>query len=576
MNGWRQALRRIGGPDAVTWPAFWATFVANLIGQFSTGGNVAAPTWVRLLAVLVGQLAMFAPLVLLRATVLRDPRRPHPWVVLIAFAVVPFIRTAALVWVLVTIGGVTDPQWVQRAFGSFANLFLVLLISALVVSALREHARTLTELTTVRGDLERTREQVQGQVETRNEEALARVRSTLEREIASLESGPEAVGSLQRLATDVVRPMSHELAQSVPDWRPERSAIRTRVARADVVRGLGQRGPFLPLATAAIMTVILIAPAQTFLVSARLEVLAASSIGVGVMLWLANRVLDRVLPARTAARSLAWVLATALIAGLIPSGLAGLAVAGSAGTGAGVRLAIGGTVFVAGVALTAATIRAVLAQQRQTEAELRESTDQLRASLARLHQVEWFQRKALSRALHGPVQSAATAAALRLDGAMRSGGVDPQLIDEVRASLMQEIDVLEGAAQNPLPVNRLADRLRGTWAGVCAVQVDIDDASRAMLEEDPVLRSTAHEIMTEAVSNAVRHGRAQEVGIRVSMASDDPGVLTVIVDNDGRGEVGASTGLGTQILDQCALGWSLEPLQEGTRMRARLPAAQAL
>ena len=576
MTRWRPAFRRIGGPDAVTWPAFWATLVANLIGQFSTGGNVAAPTWVRLLAVVVGQLAMFAPLVVLRLTVLRDPARPHPWVAVIAFAVVPFIRTAALVWVLVTVGGVADPQWSQRALGSFANLFLVLLISALVVSALREHARTLTELTTVRGDLERTREQVQGQVETRNEEALARVRSTLEREIASLESGPEAVGSLQRLATDVVRPMSHELAQSVPDWRPETPAIRTRVARSDVVRGLGQRGPFLPLATAAIMTVILIAPAQTFLVSARLEVLAASSIGVGVMLWFANRLLDRTLPARTTTRSLVIVVVAALIVGLVPAGFSGLAIAGQSGAGAGVRLAIGGTVFVAGVALTAATIRTVLTQQRLTEAELRESTDQLRASLARLHQLEWFQRKALSRALHGPVQSAATAAALRLDGAMRSGVVDPQLIDEVRASLMQEIDVLDGTVQPPLPVEALLDRLAGMWSGVCAVQIDLDDPSRAMLEDDPVLRSTAHEIMTEAVSNAVRHGRAQEVQIALSVTPDDPDVLRLVVDDDGHGEIRASSGLGTQILDQCALGWSLEQVPAGRRLSARLPAAQGL
>ena len=203
MSGWRQAFRRIGGPDAVTWPAFWATLVANLIGHFATGGVVDTPLWVRLLAVLVGQLAMFAPLVLLRLTLLRDPARPHPWAAIAGFAVAPFVRSAALVWVLVVVGGVPDPQWVSRTLGSFANLFLVLLISALVVSALREHTRTLEQLMAVQRDLERTRAQVQGEVETRNEEALARVKATLEREIESLQSGPDAVGSLQRLATDV-------------------------------------------------------------------------------------------------------------------------------------------------------------------------------------------------------------------------------------------------------------------------------------------------------------------------------------------------------------------------------------
>lgn len=203
--------------------------------------------------------------------------------------------------------------------------------------------------------------------------------------------------------------------------------------------------------------------------------------------------------------------------------------------------------------------------------ELLESTEQLRASLVRLHQVEWFQRKALSRALHGPVQSAATAAALRLDAAVRSGTATDQLVDDVRAALLREVDVLDGAAQPPLPVDQLADRLAGTWAGLCAVQLDVDEAGFRALTDDAVLRSTAHEIMTEAVSNAVRHGRAQEVAITVSMDTGDTEILSLVVDDDGHGEIGASSGLGTQILDQCALRWSLETTADGRRLCAWLP-----
>ena len=570
MSGWRAAFRRIGGPDAVTWPAFWATLVANLIGHFATGGVVPAALWVRLLAVLVSQLAMFAPLVLLRFTLLRDPARPHPWVALAGFVVAPFVRSAALVWVLVTVGHVADPQWVPRALGSFGNLFIVLLISALVVSALREHTRTLEQLMAVQRDLELTRAQVKGQVELRNEEALARVKATLEREIDGLESGPDAVGSLQRLATDVVRPMSHELARSVPAWRPEHGAGSIRIARAEVVRDLGQRGPFLPVVTAALMTLVVLAPSRTFLASAGIAVIATSSLGVAVTLWLANRALDRLLPRRTAGRSLLLVVLSSVIAGLIPSSIAGVVLGGAPG----VTLAIGGAIFVAGLALLAATISAVLAQQQRTEAQLRLSTEELRSSLARLHQVEWFQRKALSRALHGPVQSAATAAALRLDAAVRSGTATPELVEEVRATLMREIDVLDGAAQPPLPVDELLERLAGTWAGVCSVHLDIDQAGIRALAQDAVLRSAAHEIMTEAVSNAVRHGKAQEVDITVSLAADAPDVLDLVVVDDGHGEIRPSTGLGTQILDQCALHWSLDQMPGGRRLSARLPAAQ--
>ena len=73
MSRWREAFDRIGGPDAVTWPAFWITLFVSLIGNLTTGGAVSAPLGVRVLVIMVVQLAMFAPLVLLRYTLLRNP-----------------------------------------------------------------------------------------------------------------------------------------------------------------------------------------------------------------------------------------------------------------------------------------------------------------------------------------------------------------------------------------------------------------------------------------------------------------------------------------------------------------------
>ena len=99
MSSWRAGFRRLGGPDAVSWPLFWVTFASNLIGHFVTPGQTDATPAVRVLAVVCSQVALFIPLLLARATVLSDPARPHPWLAVTAFVAAIFTRTAALAWV---------------------------------------------------------------------------------------------------------------------------------------------------------------------------------------------------------------------------------------------------------------------------------------------------------------------------------------------------------------------------------------------------------------------------------------------------------------------------------------------
>lgn len=564
---WRAAFDRIGGPDAVTWASFWISFAANLISHF-TFREIATSDAVRLLAVTCSQLAMFVPLLILRFTLLRDPPRPRPWVAVLGFVIAPLVRTPVLVWVLVTFGALPDGELAQRTLSAFANLFLVLFITALVVSTVRAHARTLHQLLLIREDLERTRQQMLQQVGERNEETLRAVKSTLDRELAQLEdaSDADALLTLERLATEVVRPMSHELAQSPPLWRTEGiDRPDLRIDWRDVVHDLTQQGPFLPFTTAAIMTTVIFIPSTVFMTSDRWQALTAASVGLFLGALLANAVLDRVLPLSTTARSLAAVTIAALITAFVPSGLTGMALGGRTG----LFVTLGG-VAVAGLIVMVALVHSVLEQQQRTEALLADSTVALRASVVRLHQQEWYQSKALSRALHGPMQSAATAAALRLDAAARSGADTSTVIADVRRELQREIDVLGETHTPPMDIDRLLDRLIGTWTGVCEIDVVVGDGTRDVLAKDAVLRSTVLEILTEAVSNAVRHGRASE--LHLSLRCDTDTTLEIDVTNNGSpASQPNEAGLGSRLLDACTLSWSLSTQPGCQAFRAVLP-----
>ena len=52
MTWWR----RLGGPDAVSWPLFWVTFAASTLAQFALP-PLPIPFWVRVVSITVAQIA---------------------------------------------------------------------------------------------------------------------------------------------------------------------------------------------------------------------------------------------------------------------------------------------------------------------------------------------------------------------------------------------------------------------------------------------------------------------------------------------------------------------------------------
>lgn len=570
MSRWRRAFDRIGGPDAVTWPAFWITFFTSATGNLTTGGSITASLGERLLILTVVQVAMFVPLVLLRFTLLRNPPRPRPWVAIAGFVAAALTRGVVLSWLLVATGSADEPMYVYRIAASLQSVGVMLVIVAVVVSAMREHTRTLEALAAVQVDLEETQARIVTEVTERSDEALDRVKSRLVEEMTALESakGEASVAELQRLASDVVRPMSHDLAASLTERGPDQTPVRPRVTWRQVVGQMADGAPLRPVPTAALMALFLITPAIGPLGARGLAVAAVLALSILLLSWLGNALLSLLLPRL---KPMPAILATAVagvVVGLLSAGSGALLLPDPA-------LAriffLAGGIFVSVVALVIATVAAVLREQRLSERELADRTEQLRRAVVRLRQVQWFQGKALSRALHGPVQAAVTAAALRLDAAVRAGASTADLLPAVRADLRSVIDVLDVDASEALVLDEAIARVIGTWDGLCSVSVDIADDAHALLRSDPVLASTLVDLLTEAVSNAVRHGGASGVTVRVVLK--ETGLLELEVGDDGRGpSPEAALGMGTRLLEECTLEWSRATDPDGHRLRAVLPA----
>ena len=206
--------------------------------------------------------------------------------------------------------------------------------------------------------------------------------------------------------------------------------------------------------------------------------------------------------------------------------------------------------------------------------ELQKSFSELERVLVRQRQAVWFQRKALSRALHGPVQMVVTAAAIRLDAAIRDGAVPPELIVSIRSELMSILDVLDELDEGSVSFSLALERMRAMWEGICVITEQSSAKAVAVLARGRVLQSMVIDITTEAVSNAVWHGNATVTSIRLDVVGQESDDLLIEVTTDGQGiDAPKRRGLGTQLLDDCSLRWSGEASEAGDCLTAVLPFA---
>ena len=565
---------RIASPDSVTWLSFWLTFAAVLIGSlFVTISGISWSTRVAING--IGHLVLWAPLVLARWVTLRmDPERRTPiaWIILGAFVVGASMRTLVVGAIFSRLMGTDQALWFLRAHGSFITIGIVFVLTAYTVSGAREQRRRIQELDALQAELTESAAQVQAGIQERGEQSVVRVRAILEAELSTLQSedaGADAK-SLERIARDVVRPLSHDLANISAVGPAPLPVTSLRVSWIKVVDLAARGRPLRPLAVMVLMFVLVVGAIAVYPPAALRFLLIPPA--AFIVVSLVNPVAARIIGTRSVGARFTILVLISLVCGLI-MGLVGYLIMVGMPIQQGTVL---GAVFFVTIFTLGASVNAGVDASRQVVIDqLDSAAAQLRRNLALVNQVRWFQDRALSLALHGPVQTAIAAAAYRLNSAMTSGEVTSQLIDQVRADINVKLDVLGDSTREAVPFKEGISNIVTTWDGVCQVEPVIDPDVVSLLDGDTPLRACLVAIATEGVSNAVRHGGSTAVDLRMSI-DGDAGVVLVDMASQAphREELPSlrASGLGMRQINDCAISWELEVKPDGQRLRASLPS----
>ena len=201
----------------------------------------------------------------------------------------------------------------------------------------------------------------------------------------------------------------------------------------------------------------------------------------------------------------------------------------------------------------------------QTLRELEQTIGELELMNARLRQQIWLRQKSLALELHGSVQSRLTALSKTIEK------MDPsdservtQLIVDIRESLgrVEDRDYLDGRS-----FNDLVGDLRLLWEGTVEIELEHSKQASGLLEKDDGLARCVFEILREAVTNSVKHGSAGQISVKTNLTQ--AGVAIEIWNNGSRVEAG-SRYAGSQLLDQLCASHDLQNVKDGVLLRAEV------
>ena len=541
--------RDIGGPWAISrWSAvFTAVFIVPSTVWTATYSSLSLGT---ALLVEVVAAAVALPFLWVAHATWLSPRRAgarhRTLIALFTFFAVGLVRLMVMFGVRGGLG-IEQPwsPWQALITGGVYSV-VVLSVVAVVVDAVRSHAKLMADMRQAEETLSRARSLDAGEAEGLQrafaEEVLREVRLGIERLSKHGDDAALADG-LRSISEELVRASSHSLRDGEVVSRAV-TAPRSRVRLVDVLHEIRPAAPVLgPIAFEALVFTAVLRDLGPTIAIVNAVVATLAFIGCNLIL---QRVSRRHWPRRGRFLTLAALnLAIGLLVGVLVVSVL-VVVLGEQAPALWV-----GSVTYAVFMLFFSLVSSLRREQRHIERALATSLADQAQELARVRQLVSDQRARLAHLMHGGLQAELTASALTLS--REWGSAQPQRPPgNIVAQLLAEIDRQQAAMGTTPPALDLED-LCDTWRLAMELEVDSDSEATAQLFEDAELRARVIDVLSEALTNVVRHGDARRAW--VTICAENHQTVLLMVRNPGR-LTESSLGLGSEEMTERCVEWS--------------------
>ncbi len=554
-NAARAAVRRrrVGGRWAVSWQGYVLLYVISLpLSNLVVPAFANPERWFEgLIVATVAYAAAGVVLALASVTVLRH-RQTRPVrvpVVVLVGGIAWLVRSWVFALYLSSQGLVVDTSIWSRLLVGFALGALLVPSMAWLLATIDEFRSQRRRLVDELVQREVVTQQLASYLTVMREELQERVGGSIAQsfELEGLtDAGLENVASeelapaLERLAV-AVRQTSHDLVEEVADQARRESRIRVRDVLLLTARRPYSLRPILFFMVLALAFIGRNVPFWTALLAVVVAGAWVFLVAVGAN-WKCGR---------NSARSMWWyVISVAVMAlGSFVVELT-LVLSGRTSTGA---LTLGLVIVLPFelVMLAGGIARGVNVAEEDVLTDMRASVSEVELRTQMLITEDARLRREISVHLHGTIAANVTAASMRLRTSMSEGDVEAAMQAYAEARRLLDMDFLTPDFANQQDLDAALQRVAESWTGIASIELNIHGTTHLTA---PTMRNIV-DVVTEAISNAVRHGDAEHITVDVHRHPDD---VSICVRDDGRGGAPAAAGLGVALFERVGShGWSL-------------------
>ena len=554
----REAINNASGPVALSNRVLLQfapiSFLLVLVSNPSRlSGSYLAWT----LVATVGLIATVLALLAFRATVLPSTpgRKPMRLLTSIAYLVAGLVRGTSVYLTGAALGLMPPGEFVFRLIGGPLFVYGAISMLAIFNASRIRHESTLAKLEIEKAELDELRGGIRERIRLQRADLLKRVQNVLAPVVDEvknqLESSPtELSHRLRDVVETVVRPLSHDIGKG-SKLDDQANTISNRAALANAKSRFPTRlsagAMIVPELTGfATASIAIAANAINF----PNQALLGSLISLAAV-YLGYKILQKAL------QNL-WVHFVIALFISISGAVAVSLFTGFALSLFKLQLSLPLLLqfILSQIVLTLITfyMQFLRTQRRDAEVEMTRVVSDLAILNSQLRQEVWLNRRRIASILHGSVQAALYASAIKL-AKVESPTKDE--IESVQHDIAGAISKLESGDGGETFVDVLG-QIKEVWEGAVEVQLpEMTPQILRQLESNQVASACAAEVVREAVSNAVKHGKAEHVVIALEPTSEH--LLGITVTNDGQplpAEIEA--GYGSSILDEVAFAWHLE------------------
>ena len=556
-----RALQQIGSPYALSNETLIGAAVpvilSNLVLDFGREQGSFA-TW--LLISILGYLSVIAVLLVVRN--LTQERALPAIFYLFAFLLAGLVRGAVIYLAGRSLGAIPVSEWQYRIFGSPLFIMIAMSLVAVLVSNSVRATNELKGLETSRLVLEQRLTSMRTEIARLNAEVAGRVSGlispVIQQLIANLTAArsSELKGEIKALRVtvdDVIRPLSIDIAEkadeiSNPKIDLAKVGIRQNF-RLDVKLQVANQ--IVPFWSAALITLISTPAAVVFYQTEAFSALLIFAFSTLLVLEVATLAFR--------ATNLRAIAAFFVQVGVFAiAGFAASAAIGIAQLDAGlypVARIVALTITI-GLAMFIGQVRQT--QRYASQEKAREVNQQLELLNSQARRELWLNRRRIATVLHGPVQAALYASAMKLAQAKRP---TKKLIQSVTQELANALEILKFERLATVNVREVLQQIADVWAGSCDVYFNVAKSVYQASRKDTNLSEALVEVLREATSNAIKHGAATEIEIDVKLVDN---LIEITVINNGKlTAIEARKGFGSKLYSELTHSWQLTKLPDG-------------